>query len=127
MFDGGGRLLSGNELGSAGKTDAPSGQGKTRHMRKNRYQIQLEKIEEDGSRGASASFEFENHDDLFRIMDFMKSCGHFRDERDAVQFALGLKLLGDAMMRNRGELFRDFEPAFVSLMKKLKGRRNPER
>lgn len=90
-------------------------------MSKHLYHILLESIGEAGSESASIGFDFENHDDVFRIIDIMKSSGRFQDEQQAIQFAVGLKLLGDVMMKNRSnELFKDFEPAFVDFMKKVK-------
>ncbi|MDO4181012.1 MAG: DUF3861 domain-containing protein [Bacteroidales bacterium] len=92
-------------------------------MKEYKYHLQLEKIEEAGHVQASVEIGFENHDDIFRIIEFMKESGRFRDEQEATQFAIGLKLFSGVMMKNRGtELFKDFEPAFASFMKKLKGR-----
>lgn len=48
----------------------------------------------------------------------------FDDEQQSVAFVLGLKLLGGVMLANKeNELFSGFQPAFVDLMKKLKGQK----
>ncbi len=67
-------------------------------------------------------FEFENHDDIFAILEKMKQ--RFPDEDEAKRFAIGIKLFGSVMMQHRGsELFAELEPAFKSFMMKLKGKR----
>lgn len=83
----------------------------------------MDRTGNDGNDGAYAEFDFESHDDIFRISGFMKEKGLFKDGREAVQFALGLKLFSGVMIRHRDEeLFRDFEPAFREFMKRLKSR-----
>lgn len=91
-------------------------------MKEYKYHLQLTKKEENPNEQASVEVDFENHDDLFRIIEFIKQSGRFPNEQEAVQFAIGLKLFSGVMMKNRdNELFREFEPAFKSFMKKLKG------
>jgi len=72
---------------------------------------------------APLEFDFENHDDIFRILSFLEENQRFEDKQQAMEFAVGLKLFSGVMMKNKGsELFADFQPAFISFMKKLKGK-----
>lgn len=66
-------------------------------------------------------FPFENHDDVYKILDILTEKNLFEDKDQTAQFAIGLKLLGDIVMKNKDkELFSEFQPAFVAFMKKLK-------
>jgi len=66
------------------------------------------------------TFETRTHEDLFRIVEKMKTKLDF-DEADATTFAIGLKLFGEIMMKNKEqELFKQFTPHFFSFMKELK-------
>lgn len=86
----------------------------------NKYNVLLKEVADSGSL-RSVDLFFENHDDLFRIIDTMKCRGIFSCEKDCTQFAIGLKMFSDVMMRHRNdELFKDFQPAFIEFMKKLK-------
>ncbi len=68
------------------------------------------------------TFEFDNHDEIFRIIEAVKSKNLF-SESDATEFAIGLKLFSEVLIRNRkNDLFSDFGPAFSEFMKKLKSR-----
>ena len=44
-----------------------------------------------------------NHDDIFRIVRLQKDAGRFASDDEAAAFALGLKLLGEAVLRNRDD------------------------
>lgn len=45
----------------------------------------------------------------------------FETDNQAVEFAIGLKMFSEVMLKNRNhELFTDFRPAFGEFMKKLK-------
>lgn len=71
----------------------------------------------------SLGFEFENHDDLFHIIEKVQASGLFDDRQETVRFCVGLKLFSSVMMSHRDEeLFKDFEPAFIGFMKKLKSK-----
>ncbi len=66
--------------------------------------------------------DFSSHDDIFRIIEFMKQ--KFPSDDEATQFAVGLKLFSGVMMKHRDmPLFADFEPAFKNFMMTLKGRK----
>ncbi|SHF45094.1 DUF3861 domain-containing protein [Dysgonomonas macrotermitis] len=67
-------------------------------------------------------FEFVNHDDLFKVIGFMKEKNLFQNSDESVQFALGLKLFSEVMLHNRTHpIFEELGPAFGSFMKRLKG------
>jgi len=91
--------------------------------RNNRYQIDLKESSlKDGSEaGKNISFEFENHDDLFKIFEVVKSKNIFEDENTSHEFSLGLKLFTEVMLKNRKHLlFEELQPAISEFMKKLK-------
>lgn len=68
-------------------------------------------------------FLFQNHDDVFNIVDVLTEKDLFEDKSQTVQFAIGLKLFGDVMMKNKDhELFSEMRPVFIEFMKKLKGK-----
>lgn len=67
--------------------------------------------------------EFQNHDDLFKILEMSKGKPIFEKSSDNTEFFLGLKLLSEVLLRNRkssnpmtAELFE----AIGGFMKKLK-------
>lgn len=91
--------------------------------RSNLYQLDLKEISlKDGSKGTkNLSFEFDNHDDLFNIFELIKSKNIFDDENTATEFALGLKLFTEVMLKNKQHpLFEELRPAIMEFMKKLK-------
>ena len=91
----------------------------------NRYKILLHEIElKDGTQtGKSIEFEFENHDNIFSLIEMTKDSDRFENKTDNTEFILGLKLFSEVMIRNRNNpLFEDFAPSFKEFMKKLKGR-----
>jgi len=66
---------------------------------------------------------FQNHDDLYKIIEMAKSKNLFQNPDHAIEFALGLKLFSEVMLKNRdNDLFEDFSPAFGAFMKKLKNK-----
>lgn len=46
----------------------------------------------------SLGFEFENHDDLFHIIEKVHASGLFDDRQETVRFCVGLKLFSSVMM-----------------------------
>lgn len=69
---------------------------------------------------SSLTFETRNHDDLLKIVEAMKGKMEL-DEMDATAFAIGLKLFGEVMMKNRkNEIFKEFKPHLNNLMKEIK-------
>lgn len=70
---------------------------------------------------AVLSFQFENHDDLFQIVERVRSKALFPTEQETRAFCVGLKLLGHVLIQHRKEaLFSDFAAAFGTFMKALK-------
>lgn len=91
--------------------------------RNNKYHLQLKELSlKDGSAGdKKLDFDFENHDDLFKIFEVIKAKNIFEDENTAQEFALGLKLFTEVMLKNKQHpLFEDLRPAIMEFMKKLK-------
>ncbi|WP_088409433.1 DUF3861 domain-containing protein [Xanthomonas citri] len=70
--------------------------------------------------GPSVSTDIANHDDLFDIIAKISE----RDAvpaAEAVEFAIGLKLFTEIVLRHRKEeLFKDIQPHIGHFMKKLK-------
>ncbi|MCF7221086.1 DUF3861 domain-containing protein [Marilutibacter chinensis] len=66
-------------------------------------------------------FEDGNHDDLFRIVGLQRDSGRFASEDEAAAFAVGLKLLSEAVLRNRDDpLLQSLKPALGAFIGKLK-------
>ncbi|MDN3595710.1 DUF3861 domain-containing protein [Zunongwangia endophytica] len=89
----------------------------------NIYRLQLETVatlKEDVPH-QNIEFEFRNHDEVFGIIDAVKSKQIFETEAEATEFALGLKLFSEVMLKNKKlPLFEEFKPEFAKFMKKLK-------
>jgi len=89
----------------------------------NKYRITLEHLHSPKDLGLNETidFEFENHDEIFSIIERIRDNNPFGNENQAVEFAVGLKLFSEVMLKNRdNELFDELMPAFGSFMKKLK-------
>lgn len=90
----------------------------------NTYKLKLELVEllrPDDKEYEPIELEFGNHDNIFAIIERMKNRNRFKTEQDSVEFAIGLKLFSEVMLKNKdNELFEDFRPAFGALMKKIK-------
>ena len=89
----------------------------------NYYKIHLEELSLKNSAEVlkSIDLEFVNHDDLFKIIEVLKSKNLFGNQNDATEFALGVKLFSEVMLRHRDHpLFEELKPAFGEFMKKLK-------
>ena len=74
--------------------------------REHRYRITVEHLaapREDAPLHPPLTFEDGNHDDLFRIVDLQRASGRFGSDDEAAAFAIGLKLLGEAVLRNRND------------------------
>jgi hypothetical protein len=64
---------------------------------------------------------FDNHDNLFDIIEKLQQRNHFDDVNQSTEFAIGLKLFSEVMLRNKeNPLFEEMLPAFKDFMKKLK-------
>lgn len=89
----------------------------------NKYRITLEHLRspKELTLNETIDFEFENHDEIFSIIERIKEKNPFGKESQATEFALGLKLFSEVMIKNRDNpLFEELMPAFGSFMKKLK-------
>ena len=90
----------------------------------NKYKLKLELLELlrlDDKVYEPIELEFGNHDNIFNIIERMKKRNRFKTEQDSVEFAIGLKLFSEVMLKNKvNPLFEDFRPAFRELMKKIK-------
>jgi hypothetical protein len=75
---------------------------------------------------APLTLNFDNHDDILQIADRMEARQLFATPGQASEFAIGLKLFSEVMLKNRKHpLFAEFQPAFSAFMKKLKSDANP--
>lgn len=91
----------------------------------NRYKILLQEVElkDETETGKSIEFEFENHDNIFSLIEMTKDSDRFENKTDNTEFILGLKLFSEVMIRNRNNpLFEDFAASFKEFMKKLQER-----
>ena len=91
----------------------------------NKYQLNLKETAlKDGSEATkSLQLNFDNHDDLFTIFEVIKAKNIFNDESTSYEFALGLKLFTEVLLKNKqNPLFDDLRPAIASFMKKLKSK-----
>ncbi|MGJ5641085.1 DUF3861 domain-containing protein [Formosa sp. S-31] len=90
----------------------------------NTYKLTLEQVDlhdKDLKTSEPLSFEFENHDEIFEIIKKMKSKNIFKSDKEATEFALGLKLFSEVMVKNRDhKIFKKLLPVFGKFMKKLK-------
>lgn len=67
------------------------------------------------------NIEFDNHDNLFNIINILIEKNHFNDVNQSVEFAIGLKLFSEVMLRNKtNPLFEEMLPVFKEFMGKLK-------
>jgi hypothetical protein len=65
--------------------------------------------------------QFDNHDEIFSIIERIKDKNIFEDPNEATQFALGLKLFSEIKLKHRkNPLFAELNEVFPVFMKKLK-------
>ena len=65
--------------------------------------------------------QFDNHDEVFSIIERIKDKNIFEDPNEATQFALGLKLFSEIKLKHRkNPLFDELNEVFPVFMKKLK-------
>lgn len=90
------------------------------------YKLTLEYLQNNkGDKIETSPLElvFENHDDIFAIIERLKQKNHFDDINQSQEFAIGLKLFSEVMLKNRNHpLFEELGPAFGLFMKRLKGK-----
>ena len=93
--------------------------------RTNKYKIKLELLstakQDDTVVYEPIELEFENHDNIFSIIQRLQSKELFENKNQTAEFAIGLKMFSEVMLKNRTHpLFSEFSPAFKEFMKKLK-------
>lgn len=92
--------------------------------RANKYYLTLslkEYANGDTEPARELGIEFDNHDEIFNIIERIKEKNIFKDQSEAVQFALGLKLFSEVKIKNRkNPLFDELNEVFPVFMKKLK-------
>jgi hypothetical protein len=93
--------------------------------RAHQYKLTLEYLKDakgEAMHAAPVELAFQNHDDIFSIIERLHAKDFFGDKNQSTEFAIGLKLFGEVMLRNRNHpLFEDLAPVWGSFMKKLKG------
>ena len=92
--------------------------------RAHQYKLTLKYLKDSKGESISAApieLTFNNHDDIFSIIERQKNKNLFGDKQQATEFAIGLKLFSEVMLKNRKDpLFEELAPAFGAFMKKLK-------
>ena len=92
-------------------------------MKKNRYRITVEYLPETPDAATVTSplqFEANNHDDIFAIVQLLRSRGDFEPSA-AAAFGVGLKLFSEVMLEDKNHpLFTTFRPHFAQFMRELK-------
>jgi hypothetical protein len=88
------------------------------------YRLRLEHLaspQPDAPRHAPLELEFDNHDDIFGIVGRLQQRELFATPGQAAEFAIGLKLFSEVMLKNRRHpLFEELAPAFQAFMQRLK-------
>ena len=89
-----------------------------------KYRLRLEEVaslQPDSPKHEPLELDFENHDDIFSIIERLKERNLFEEPGQATEFAIGLKLFSEVMIKNRQHpLFEELAPAFKSFMQRLK-------
>ena len=92
--------------------------------RTNRYHLTLKLLQTahgDTAPEKQMELTFENHDEIFDIIERIQNKDPFENKQQATEFALGLKLFSEVMIKNRkNSLFDELSTAFPVFMKKLK-------
>lgn len=91
-------------------------------MKKNEYTLELSQLRDkngvDTRRALSVNFK--NHDDIFEIIEKIKSKKILADN-DAITFAIGIKLLSEVALEHRkDEFIKEFFPHLKDFMFKIK-------
>lgn len=90
----------------------------------NKYHLTLRLLQTTNGKSElpkQVELQFENHDEIFGIIDRLKTKDPFGNPEQAVEFAIGLKMFSEVMIKNRHHpLFEQLQPAFQSFMKRLK-------
>jgi hypothetical protein len=86
------------------------------------YRLTIQEVDDAADRTpVSLSFYVSNHDDLMQVFDRVRERKAV-PEVEAAEFALGLKLFSEVLLRHRREpLFAELLPHVGAFMRKLKG------
>ncbi|MEH0153512.1 DUF3861 domain-containing protein [Limibacter armeniacum] len=95
------------------------------NKRANKYKMNLNLVSlangEKPELEKAIELEFDNHDEIFGLIERSKEKNLFDNPQQSVEFTIGLKLFSEVMLKNRNHpLFEAFAPAFRDFMKKLK-------
>jgi Domain of Unknown Function with PDB structure (DUF3861) len=92
--------------------------------RSHQYKLVLEYLKDNDGKDMQhdpISINFENHDDIFNIIELVKAKKLFADESQVTEFVIGLRLFTEILLQNSShQLFTDLKPAIVAFMGKLK-------
>ena len=92
-------------------------------MKGHLYKFTIEHLEDNKGNPLDVtpvSFKTKNHDDIFKIIELMKNNVDL-DDSDATALAVGIKLFGEVLLKNRSNaLFKEFMPEVSKFMKQLK-------
>lgn len=92
-------------------------------MKQNTYQVTLEQLSDKQGAPVNAPalvFHARNHDDLFSIVERIKS-RELLNADDSAAFAVGLKLFSEIVLENRDKpFFKEFSPQVAAIMKMIK-------
>ncbi|MDQ6478230.1 DUF3861 domain-containing protein [Dyadobacter sp. LHD-138] len=92
--------------------------------RSHKYRLQLDYLTANNGEKQQTDpvqIEFENHDNILAIIEILKEKDPFENKDQAVEFAIGLKMFSEIMIKNRNNpLFEELMPTFGVFMKKLK-------
>ncbi|HPY41383.1 MAG TPA: DUF3861 domain-containing protein [Thiolinea sp.] len=93
-------------------------------MKQNTYQITVTPLTNANNEPVTAeslSFKARNHDDLFSIVERIKS-RELLSADDSAAFAVGLKLFSEIVLENRDKpFFQELGPQVAVIMKVIKG------
>lgn len=88
------------------------------------YHLRLEQVDSaqpGGPQHEPLELNFENHDDIFNIVERLQARNLFAEPSQSTEFAIGLKLFSEVMLKNRQHpLFEELAPAFKAFMQRLK-------
>ena len=94
-------------------------------MKQHQYRVTLEYVADADNNPVNVAplqFSAPNHDDILAIIGKMSSRSEL-SQNDLARFVVGLKLMGEVMLENKGDpLFSALQPHFSAFMKELKKR-----
>ncbi len=95
-------------------------------MKQHQYRITVEHLADAKGQAVEAQsiqFNAPNHDDLFAILQKVKTTHPEYDDETLQRFFVGLKMMGEVLLERRDdEFFAQFSPHFLNIMKIVKGK-----